>query len=201
MQKLGIDIDGVLANFDEKFVSLLRTELKVDIKRDFQPTDWGWTNANLEPGIMDRAWEIIDSTPCFWETLSPTSDIISMAEFFHEYADKKYEIYFITARKDGIGRGTREQSERWLRENLINPKQTITVLPVKSGLDKAEIIYALHLDYSIDDHTPTVVNNKTIKDHHAFLLDKPWNQDGKFYSLKTVKTLKEFFNQIERKIW
>lgn len=198
MKKLGIDIDGVLADFDDRFISVLRNELHINLPKDFHPNNWAWTNANLAPDSMDKAWAIIDATPCFWESLKPTSDIVDMAEFFHKYADTKYEIYFITARKDGVGRGTREQSERWLRENLINPKQTITVLPVKSGLDKAEIIYALSLDYSIDDHAPTVTNNKTIKGHKAFLLDKPWNQDGKFYNLKILKSLREFFIEVEK---
>ena len=197
MIKLGIDIDGVLANFDERFVGILQS-LGIKIPSDFQPNNWSWSNAGLQPDTMDKAWKIIDSTPLFWESLKPYSNIVDMAEFFREYADKKYEIYFITARKDGVGRGTREQSERWLREHMLNPTQTITVLPVKSGLDKAEIIYALQLDYSIDDHAPTVTNNKTIKGHKAFLLDRSWNQDGKFYDLKIVKTLKEFFNEVEK---
>jgi hypothetical protein len=198
MKKLGVDIDGILANFDEKFVSILRKQCGINIPSNFQPNDWSWSNAGVTPEIMDKAWDYIDSTPCFWETLKPYPDITDMAAFFHEYADRKYEIYFITARKDGVGRGTREQSERWLREYMINPKQTINVLPVKSGLDKAEIIYAMHLDYSIDDHAPTVTHNKSIKDHKAFLLDRPWNQDGKFYNLKIVKTLKEFFTEVEK---
>ncbi|HWY36060.1 MAG TPA: hypothetical protein VNX68_15555, partial [Nitrosopumilaceae archaeon] len=156
MKKIAVDIDGVLANFDEKFVSILRNNFGVDLPKDFQPNSWSWSNANLAPGVMERAWKLIDTTPYFWETLKPYPDIVDMADFFREYADTKYNIYFITARKDGVGRDTREQSEIWLRENLINPKQTITVLPVKSGLNKAEIIYAMQLDYSIDDHAPTV---------------------------------------------
>lgn len=196
LKKLAIDLDGVLANFGEKFVSILRNNLGVRIPSDYVPNDWGWKE--VSPDLQKKAWDIIDTIPNFWESLKPTSDIVDMAEFFHEYVDKKYECYFITARKDGVGRGPREQSERWLRENLINPKQTINVLPVRNGLDKAEIIYAMHLDYSIDDHMPTVVNNKAIKEHGAYLLDKPWNRDGRSYSLKTVKTLKEFFIEVEK---
>ena len=199
MKKLGIDIDGVLANFDERFVNILRNSFGIKIPADFQPSNWAWNDVpGMSPELMDAAWAKIDSTPCFWESLKPYPDIVDMAEFFHEHADKLYEIYFITARKDGVGRGTREQSERWLRENLINPKQTITVLPVKSGLDKAEVMYALQINYSIDDHAPTVTNNKSIKNHNAYLINRPWNQDGKFYNLKIVNNLKEFFNEVEK---
>lgn len=194
-KKYGIDIDGVLANFDQSMVKIMN-QLGLNLPADFHPTDWGWGNANLQPDSMNLAWKIIDNTENFWESLSPTEDIITMASFFHEHADKDCDIYFITARKDGKGRSVRQQSERWLREYLGNPKQVITVLPTKSGMDKVDVLHALHIDCSIDDHTPTIVNAKTLKPNHkAYLLDKPWNQDGKFYELTIVKSLKEFFEK------
>ncbi len=198
-KKLAIDIDGVLADFTWDMVKVLRT-LGVDLPEDYQSTDWGWTEANLPRDAMDKAWRIIDSTPYFWENLRPHMDnVLAMAEFFHEHAGKDCDIFFITARKDGVGRSTKAQSERWLYSYLGQPSEAISVLPVKSGLDKAEVIYALQLTHSIDDHTPTIVNNKSLKNgHKAYLLDRPWNQDGKFYDLKIVHSLREFFDKVEK---
>lgn len=194
-KKYGIDIDGVLAEFDPAMVKVLN-QLGMNLPINFHPTDWGWSNANLPTGMMDKAWNIIDTTENFWESLTPTTDIMTMAMFFHEHADNDADIYFITARKAGVGRSPRLQSERWLYDYLGQPKQTISVLPVNSGMDKVDILHALHIDTSIDDHTPTIVNAKTIKpNHRAYLLDKPWNQDGKFYDLKIVKSLREFFEK------
>lgn len=194
-KKYGIDIDGVLANFDGTFVKVLNS-LGMQLSTDFHPSDWNWGNANLPPGMMDKAWDIIDATPNFWESLTPTEDIVTMAMFFHEHADIDADIYFITARKDGVGRSTRHQSENWLKEYLGQPKQTITVLPTNSGMDKVDVLHSMHIDCSIDDHTPTIVNAKTLKPNHkAYLLNKPWNQDGKFYGLTIVHSLAEFFDK------
>jgi hypothetical protein len=194
-KKYGIDIDGVLANFDQAMIKVMR-KLGINLPDDFHPSDWNWGNANLPSDGMARAWAIIDATENFWESLTPTEDILTMATFFHEHADNDCDIYFITAREDSAGRSVRKQSENWLREYLGHPKQTINVLPSKSGMDKVDILHAMHVDCSIDDHTPTIVNAKTLKpNHRAYLLNKPWNQDGKFYSLKIVNSLKEFFEK------
>jgi 5'(3')-deoxyribonucleotidase len=199
-KKLAIDLDGVLADFTIEMVRILRTELGVDLPADYQATDWMWTEADLPKNAMNKAWDIIDATPHFWEMLNPLMpNIITMAEYFNEHAGKDRDIFFITARKDGFGSSTKAQSERWLYQYLGQPKSAITVLPVKSGLDKAEVIYALQLTHSIDDHTPTICNNNSLKNgHKAYLLDQPWNQDGKSYGLKIVHSLNEFFEEVEK---
>lgn len=194
-KKYGIDIDGVLANFDGNMVRVMNS-IGMNLPLDFHPTDWGWGNANLFPDTMKKAWAIIDNTENFWESLTPTEDIITMANFFHEHAERDCDIYFITARKEGEGRSARHQSERWLREYMGGPKQAINVLPTNSGMHKAAILEAMGITVSIDDHVPTVCNAKTLRpNHRSYLLDKPWNQDGKSYELKIVQSLREFFEK------
>lgn len=195
-KKIGVDIDGVLCDFTGKFASILRDKFHIPLPKDFQPTDWHWKNANVSKDTISKAWEIIDSTPYFWESLAPLPDVISMALFFHEYVDKHCEIYFITARREGAGRGTREQTERWLREYLANPKQALNIIPVTKGELKKHVIHAMGIDHFIDDHAPTIKEATSVSTCDSYLLHKPWNsseQEG----LKVVKSLSDFLNNIK----
>jgi hypothetical protein len=196
LKKYGIDLDGVLAEFTTMMVKILNT-LGANLPNNFAPTDWNWTNANLPAGLMSKAWKMVDSIDDFWMTLTPTNDIVAMAMFFHEHADKDCDIYFITAREDRHRGSVRYESERWLIDNLGQPKQTVNVIPVRSGMDKASVIHALNITCSIDDYTPTIVNAKSsLKNHHRpYLLSRPWNQDGKSYNIQIVNSLQEFFDK------
>lgn len=199
-KSVGIDIDGVLADFTTAFVKVLREKLHIDIPAEYVPQDWGWISANLPPKAMDRAWRIIDTQEDFWLGLSPMMpNVLDLEWFFKEHAGKDFDVYFITARKDGAGHSVKSQSEVWLRHWMNKPDAPITVLPVNSGMDKVDVLHALSVDYCIDDHTPTIVNAKSAyKKGKAFLLDQPWNQDGEFYNVKRVAKLKDFFDIITK---
>lgn len=199
MKSVGIDIDGVLADFTSAFRDILRNNLEVDMPADYQPTDWNWLSAGLPKGAMNKAWNIIDNTKDFWLQLKPLQpNVAELREFFELEAGKNFDIYFITARKDGrAGRSVKTQSEEWLTYQLNYPVHEVTVLPTNSGMDKVDVLHALDIDFSIDDHMPTIVNAKSaFKKHKAYLLDQPWNQDGKFYNVNVVKSLSEFFTII-----
>ena len=148
---------------------------------------------------MKEAWNIIDSTENWWETIPPFEDIKIMEDYFKANVEKNCEIYFMTARRQSLGFTSRLQTEHWLYKYLNCPIQTINVIPVPHAMNKVAIIDAMSLDFSIDDHTPSIVNATSIKDHHkAFLLNRPWNTDGKYYGIKSVNSLKEFFNEVDK---
>ena len=199
-KSVGIDIDGVLADFTTRFVEILREHLGIELPENYQPSDWDWTSANLPPRTMDKAWHIIDNMQDFWLDLKPLMpNVLDLEWFFKEHAGKDFDVYFITARKDGAGHTVKTQSETWLSYWMNKPDAPITVLPVNSGMDKVDVLHALSVDYCIDDHTPTIVNAKSAyKKGKAYLLDQPWNQDGRFYRVKRVNKLKEFFDIITR---
>lgn len=200
MKSVGIDIDGVLADFVSAMVDVIRYKMGItSLPENYRPSDWSWLSSNISAGTMKEAWRIIDQTEDFWMKLQPIyPNIENMKKFFLKHADKDFDIYFITARNEGAGRSVKTQSESWLRYHLNDPDAVVTVLPTNSGMHKVDILYALDIDFSIDDHSPTVTNAKsTIKKHKAYLLDQPWNQDGKFYGVNTVKSLQDFFDIIE----
>lgn len=199
LKSVGIDLDGVVADFTATMTKVLRERLHMPLPEGYQPTDWGWIGANLPKGTMDKAWRILDATENLWMTIDPLfPNIIDLKVFFNAHAGKDLDVYFITARKDGAGLSPKTQSEMWLRNYLGNPSTEISVLTVNSGMDKVDVLHALSVDYCIDDHMPTVVNAKSAyKKGKTYLLDQPWNQDGKFYNVKRVNTLKEFFDIVE----
>jgi len=165
---------------------------------DYQPGDWMWTDANLPEGkrTLDKAWDIIYKIPNWWESLEPTTDVTDLVKWFSENSGKN-DIYFVTARPDGAGRSARDQSVRWLSNQMWQPiTSPIHVIPVRTGMCKRDVIRSLEIDYSIDDNTPNVVSNKSVRGHKAYLLNRSWNRDAKGYGLNTVDTLQEFFEKI-----
>src|SRR5579872_3505437 len=131
-----MDLDGVLADVVPSIVKVLN-KLGFDLPPNYINQDWGWTDAKLPPTALSRAWDSIKNTTNFWESLKPTSDIVSMAEFFWEKSNV-VDIYFITARPETKGRTTRQQTTNWLREYMNFPQGDINVLVVDSGMYKAK---------------------------------------------------------------
>lgn len=197
-KKLGIDCDGVLCDFTPRMKKLLNELFGMKIPPDLEPTSWDWLNFGVTPQHMIKVWERIREMPNFWEESIPSKDIVDMAEWFSDHADRDCEVFFVTSRIETAGRSAREQTARWLREYLGNPKQDINVIVTSSGMHKAAVLEVLEIGASLDDFTPTIINSKTIPKHRGYLLDKPWNQDGKNYGVRRVYSVREFL-EIEGK--
>ena len=103
MIKYGIDIDGILADFTSAMVKVLNKHFNTSLPSSFVPSDWGWQNANLKPGVFNDAWKIIYETENFWYSLDALPSVDTMRTYFNKYADIKYEFYFITSRRDTVG--------------------------------------------------------------------------------------------------
>ena len=70
MNRIGIDLDGVVANFHKAFNQLLR-QFGADIDPNHIPKTWNWATGDLGlPKELDRkAWEYVTARPAFWGTL------------------------------------------------------------------------------------------------------------------------------------
>src|SRR5579863_3507615 len=190
-KKYGIDLDGVLSDFTTRMRDVLNRLFDLKLTDSFVPTDWDWKNANLEPHMMKHAWEVIKNTPNFWENAAPTSNILTMANWFHDHGD---QCYFITARVETAGRSAKQQTENWLREYLGYPNQDIKVYVTKSGLDKKPVLEELGINKFIDDHLDTLKHIRSLSNCKSYLLDQPWNRDTR-EGLRVVYSLAEFFNR------
>jgi uncharacterized HAD superfamily protein len=152
--KLGIDIDGCLANFTESYANLL-----ISIGGDRLPADWR-TNRDF-PDIWDwdkkygytseqrnKAWEHIKSTD-FWFELQPLPQAPIAIEVLDQLADD-HEVYFITHR---MGKQAKQQTEDWLfGQGFVTRDATVLI----AGDDKTPIVQGLNLDFYIDDKWTTM---------------------------------------------
>ena len=173
--KLGIDMDGVLADFNTEFFFLLDascpTLCSSALPADrYMPDFWDWPLLYSERDRA-RAWEQVRQSFHFWENLAPLPD----AEAFLSALPYEADIYFITQRSRG--RNIKKQTERWLMRYGLPGRITPTVLLVESPGAKGAIAAALQLTHFIDDRPE---NCEAVR--HASpqtlvaMLDAPYNR-------------------------
>lgn len=173
--KLGIDVDGVLADFVMGHVKALQHVTGKNLfPADFVETEWDY---HLAVGYTQeedaRTWKYIADSPDFWRTLPP----LSSAEASLNYLRKKWvegcDVYFITTR---FGERVKEQTEDWLdtfNEKIPHGVPNPTVLITRR---KGLCCKALNIDLFIDDKPENcmdvVMHSPATK---VFLLNQPWN--------------------------
>ena len=185
--KLGVDLDGCLADFNTAYTKLL-IEIKgedlfpPDRNDDNFPTMWFYERAYGYEDVEAEAWRYIkDGGNEFWHNLPsmPTAEgAILMLDLL---ANMEHDVYFITHRS---GNDVKWQSEAWLQDrHMDNP----TVLIAGN---KAPIIQALELDFYIDDKPETIQELDTMKyPIYLYLKDAPYNRDLVLTRGKRVSTV------------
>ncbi len=166
--RIGVDVDGVLADFNVAFIKRIIRVTGQDLfpDRPFEipmwdyPQHYGYTNAQIA-----AVWEDVKRDTCFWANLLPYT---TTRRFFQDLdvMAPGSDVYFITNR---TGHLCRRQTENWLIAQGAGPRPLIVI----SG-DKAGWCQALNLDIYIDDNFENAV--AVGKTHtRSFLLNRPWN--------------------------
>lgn len=184
--RIGIDLDGVLVDFDAGLREMLfRTSRKVIPPGE--PPCWEWPATFGITDTQERdAWDLINASPDFWETLPEYS------AFTHELKEQLIEValandvYFITDRRK---RGAKQQTERWLASRGLVPSVAITN-------QKGLVAKALYLDVFIDDRPENCLDVRAYRpDARIYLQRRPWN--AAFHPrqghLTEVTSLRELF--------
>ena len=179
--RLGIDVDGVLADWDFKARELLRREFGMllnesrhwdDIERQIGPLKWTWL---WEEGIKKG---LFLSPPQYPENVRELKD-----------AAKRHDIVLITK----VPWEAREDRLHWLKEKEIPFKQL-------EMLDKGSNKGDIKCDAYLDDYEVNVeeIAKKQIQ-AHVCLLDRPWNRKVSLTTFNTfrVHSLAEFIRFIE----
>lgn len=144
--KIGVDVDGVLANFTDAAKELIRELFNKDVKGVTQTT-WSFSSLGLSDTDEDKIWRHIDSSvKDFWYNfLYPMPD----TNLLKPLCDA-HEVIFITNRKHPLPEAqsmpVNEQTAYWLRNWFHIPNPTVLLSNKKGPLAKA-----LGLDYFIDD--------------------------------------------------
>ena len=112
--RLGIDIDGVLADFNagyiERCISVCEKDLfpprPFDIPIWNYPELFGYTNEEVA-----KVWRSIETDKNFWLNLEPYWDAMTILERLRHLDDAGHDLYFITSR---LGVMAKKQTEGWI---------------------------------------------------------------------------------------
>lgn len=181
--KIGIDCDGVLANFNHAFVELTVRVLGKDLypgpAGTFDIFTWNYPESyGYSTSEVTKVWDHIKSDPDFWLNIPAYKNTKQAMKVLANLQQSNNDIYFITNR---MGVNAKRQTEKWLDRFDMMPT---TVLLSK---EKGFCATALALDAYIDDKWENCVDvamqNDTIK---VFCMDQPWNHT-KVSDLKIIR--------------
>lgn len=172
MVRIGVDVDGVLADFNRAFIPrLIQTTGRDLFGPGYVPTTWDYPQAaGYTQEEIDLTWRLIKDSQTFWAGLHSYPDTSKSMALL---ADRIYtgdDVYFITARS---GVNAKWQTECWLSARFPwNAPPAATVL--LSG-DKEGCARALDLDIYIDDRWSNAYGVSHTAGCRSYLLTRPWN--------------------------
>lgn len=177
MAKIGVDVDGVLADFVGSYDKLIieMTEEDRFPKGVEYRTSWLYAEAlGYDKKAVDAVWKFgIKKSRDFWATLKPMPNAVKELTKLNELAlSGEHEVTFITNR---FGVAAKLQTELW-----INSLGYVFPTVILTG-DKGVATRLLNLDMYIDDKMGNVndvmavvrANNMMTR---VYLRESPWNQ-------------------------
>lgn len=149
--RLGIDIDGCLADFNAGFRNaLVRVTGKDQFNGEHDPPVWNYpAHYGYSDEETEKAWQEIDASPSFWETLDPKPGTEGLLRWLF-WKQSVWDVYFLTNRPRGIN--TKLQTERWLRAYGF-PRATVLI----ARGDKGALASGLDLTHVLDDRPENLI--------------------------------------------
>jgi uncharacterized HAD superfamily protein len=179
--KIGIDVDGVLADFNKTYITRCLDVTGKDLfpARPFEITTWNYPESyGYTKEEVSAVWESIKADRVFWASLRPyetTSDDMDALMTRMRAGD---DVYFITARP---GVNAKRQTEGWLYAQMglvaLHPFTSTVLITSHKGLAAR----TLDLDIYIDDRWENCLDVAQTKTR-TFLLDRPWNRYTTFFA-------------------
>lgn len=179
MNKIGCDIDGVLADFN-----LAYGKLFIEIGKENRfgenwqerlaatefPLSWDWeTQAGYSPETIRAVWDHIKRSEKFWMNLTTYPGTERVIKRLNQMANGGSEVYFLTNR---MGEKAKLQTEKWLYNLGVNYPTVIV------ASDKLPIIQSLSLNFFIDDKPETIqaISEANLPDLKLWLRKHPYNE-------------------------
>src|SRR5918993_1629699 len=136
MLRLGLDVDGVVADFRAAFHALAATELG---RRDVE--------TELSKGDIERLWKAVARASNWWLDLA-AYEPDQVARLYELARDQRWEVFFMTSRPPSAGDSVQLQTQVWLEKcGFYLP----SVMTAPAGA-RGELARVLRLDLVVDDH-------------------------------------------------
>jgi uncharacterized HAD superfamily protein len=189
LKRLGVDVDGILANFFTGYENLIVSISGEDrFPADTLPPVWNWPqHYGYSEEVVAEAWRQIKASEDFWLCLPAFAQT---DRFLEKLVSSDHEVYFIT---DRPGKDPQWQTAKWIENGgLFLPSVIVT-----GGAPKSAIANALRLDVMIDDKPENIQDLVTNFGGYTFAIKYPYNANTKitdlFGNFKFVENLDEFW--------
>jgi uncharacterized HAD superfamily protein len=183
--RLGIDLDGVVADFPRRYMELANQLYSLNLKPENQ-TSWALTCLGLTDEQDYGIWKTIKRKHNFWMSLEkyPDTDDLNLAQLHHT-------LFFITSRAPSDGHTLEVQCAQWLGTNysLTCP----TVIVVESWRAKPALVETLKIHAFLDDNPETVAEMLSCK-QNAYIQDRVYNRQ---FDYPRAKNVNEFLKTVE----
>jgi len=155
--RLGIDMDGTIADLSSAYREIERTVLgersSSDSDAEIEESEQNQAAtgkaalkaARQETRERTLVWQAIRGTEDFWLSLRPLEPGV-VRQLYETSLTYGWEVFFITQRPSTVGQTVQRQTQQWLmREGFETP----SVLTLNGGRGRAAA--ALELDFLLDD--------------------------------------------------
>jgi hypothetical protein len=190
--RIGVDIDGVLADFRTAFHETAQRCLRREVADVQDPR----SSQTLADADVRRVWDYIGRTTNWWMDV-PAYEADQVARLYEVTRAAKWEVFFVTARPPSAGDSVQFQTQWWL-ERLGFYLPAVVTVPGSRG----ELSNALRLDLFIDDLPRNCIDVVTGSSAKAILMLRTAEDSAKQHALDrgigVVSTLGEVLPVLER---
>ena len=190
--RIGVDVDGVLANFRAAFHNAAHECLRRDIEELEDPKS---PQSLLEKDVH-RVWEWVAKTTNWWMGLEPYEPD-QIARLYSVVRAGHWEVFFLTNRPPSAGDTVQFQTQWWIERQGFYLPAVLTV-PGSRG----EIANALRLDLVIDDLSMNCVEVVSASSAKALLMLRDNNPTAEQHAtargIGVVHNLAEAIGVLER---
>jgi hypothetical protein len=190
--RIGIDIDGVLADFRSAFHAAARRCLRHDIEDSADLETVG----PLSPEDVRRVWEHIAKTQNWWMDV-PAYEPDQIARLYSVMRAVGWEVFFMTKRPPSAGDSVQFQTQWWIERFGFYLPAVMTV-PGSRG----DVANGLRLDMIIDDQLINCVEVISTAPTKAILMlrtaDAAAREHAANRGIGVVSSLSEAITVLER---
>ena len=184
---VGVDLDGVCADFNTRFLQVSR-KLLGKPEKGYQPTDFYYEKCGpWSKQEADRVINWLKNIDDFWLSLERLPNTSQLGKLQNEL-----EYFFITSRFNTVGLPTNYQSEAWLKKQY-GLKAPFVIVSQEKGKLAAE----LELTHFIDDKAENCVAVKdTVPSCQVAVFDASYNRHLKDPRILRVTNLNNWLKEI-----